>query len=126
MATGGQRYENKLRSRASSTPRGSASANPASNLYSGAAPLVFADHRRYSPADVQEIVAAARREQAEWVVTTRKDWVKLHELWPRAEAGEGKAGSAQAGAIPLYRLDAGLVLADPRGVLDARLRALFM
>ncbi len=74
-------------------------------------PLLFGDHRRYSRADVRRIAQAAQAGGAAGVVTTRKDWVKLQELWP-AEAPAG---------IALLRLDARLVLADPHGEFAARL-----
>ena len=79
--------------------------------------LGFPDHHRYGPNDAKLIMAAAQRCGARWVVTTRKDWVKLREYWPSPEEG--------AGAVELLRLDARLVLADPRGEFDARLRRLF-
>lgn len=79
-------------------------------------PLVFADHQRYSRADVKKITDTARQRGAEWVVTTRKDWVKLHDLWPLPDP---------AGVVPLFRLDVRLVMADPRGEFDTRLQGLF-
>lgn len=44
--------------------------------------LVFDDHHLYSAADVREIVATARQAGGASVVTTRKDWVKLSQVWP--------------------------------------------
>lgn len=79
-------------------------------------PRLFPDHRRYTQADVRDILAAAREPAAEWVVTTRKDWVKLAALWPAPGA---------AGGLPLYRLEVRVTLADPRGEFDVRLRKLF-
>ena len=80
-------------------------------------PLLFADHHRYRPRDIKTIMAATQRYQAEWVVTTRKDWVKLNEVWPpQSQAG---------GTVELFRLDGCLVLADPQGLFEARLQSLF-
>jgi tetraacyldisaccharide 4'-kinase len=50
------------------------------------------DHHRYTPADVARVTAAARAAGADFIVTTRKDWVKLHAMWP-------------AGEPPLVRVD---------------------
>jgi tetraacyldisaccharide 4'-kinase len=69
--------------------------------------LRFADHHRYDPNDVARIVAAAGDN---WVVTTRKDWVKLCPLWP--DRGP-----------PLVRLDMKLTLTAGAPEFDARLRA---
>jgi tetraacyldisaccharide 4'-kinase len=70
---------------------------------------LFADHHRYDAADVRAICAAAQRENAGLVVTTRKDWVKLHALWPDA-------------AVPLLRLDIKTVVTAGSTVLNERLR----
>ena len=70
---------------------------------------VFADHHRYNPADVAALDHAARREHADLVVTTRKDWVKLAPLWP-------------AGGPELVRLDVRLTWLDATDPFDARLR----
>jgi tetraacyldisaccharide 4'-kinase len=71
--------------------------------------LVFADHARYGRRAIRRIVERARRGRAEWVVTTRKDWVKLASVWPSE-------------APPLIRLDARLVLGEGVEELDRRLR----
>jgi len=71
--------------------------------------LVFADHARYDRRAIRRIVDHARRCRAEWVVTTRKDWVKLASVWPSE-------------ALPLFRLDARLVLGEGAEELDRRLR----
>ncbi len=70
---------------------------------------LFGDHHRYDARDVRAICAAAQREKAEWVVTTRKDWVKLHALWPAA-------------AVPLLHLDIKLTVTAGSATLDDRLR----
>ena len=70
---------------------------------------VFADHQRYTAAHVDAIRTTAGRANAELVVTTRKDWVKLEPLWP--DAGP-----------ELVRLDVRLSLHDGSEVLDAGLR----
>jgi tetraacyldisaccharide 4'-kinase len=69
--------------------------------------LRYADHHRYDPNDVTRIVAAAGDG---WVVTTRKDWVKLHPLWP--DRGP-----------PLVRLDMKLTLTAGAPEFESRLRA---
>ncbi|MFH1748594.1 MAG: tetraacyldisaccharide 4'-kinase [Planctomycetota bacterium] len=79
--------------------------------------LIFADHHRYSDADVEKIKQAARRQNVEWVVTTRKDWVKLSTLW--------STSSAETGDVELLRLDTRMVLADARGGFDRALQGLF-
>jgi tetraacyldisaccharide 4'-kinase len=71
--------------------------------------LVFADHHRYTPADVRAIDASAARAGAELVVTTRKDWVKLMPLWSDTQ-------------VELARLDIRLVLTGATEDLDVRLR----
>ena len=68
--------------------------------------LRFRDHHNYGPADVDNIVSAARDC---WVVTTRKDWVKLRPLWP--DRGP-----------PLMRLDIKLTLTAGFAEFDSRLR----
>lgn len=71
--------------------------------------VAFADHHRYSAADVAALGVAARRAGAEVVVTTRKDWVKLAPLWSDAQ-------------VSLVRLDVRLVLQGTVEEFDARLR----
>jgi len=46
--------------------------------------MVFADHRRYTRADVDRIVAAARAAGASVIVTTEKDFVRLLPFRPFA------------------------------------------
>ena len=52
--------------------------------------IVLADHDPYKPATVERVIAAARRVNADAVVTTQKDWSKLSrvegERWPCAVA----------------------------------------
>jgi tetraacyldisaccharide 4'-kinase len=73
------------------------------------AECTFGDHHRYDSADVRTICEAAQREKAEWVVTTRKDWVKLRDLWPAA-------------AVPLLRIDVKTVITAGSATLDSHLR----
>ncbi len=70
---------------------------------------LFADHHRYGSAEVDHIRAQAREAGAVWVVTTRKDWVKLRPLWPDDHPG-------------LLRLDMRIVWLDGEPILDAALR----
>lgn len=76
------------------------------------APQWFADHFRYTRDDAAGLVAAARNEGADWVVVTRKDWVKLAPLWP--------AGSARD-AAELVCVETRMSILDPDGVLDGAL-----
>lgn len=69
----------------------------------------FPDHHRYTPADAEAVAAAARAARAEWVVTTRKDWVKLAALWP-------------SGDPPLLRLDLRVEWLSGREAWQAALR----
>jgi len=69
----------------------------------------FPDHHRYTPADSAAVAAAARAARAEWVVTTRKDWVKLAALWP-------------SGDPPLMRLDLRVEWLSGREAWQAALR----
>ncbi len=39
--------------------------------------MIFADHHHYRPADVGAIGRTMQRHQADFCVTTAKDWVKL-------------------------------------------------
>lgn len=71
----------------------------------------FRDHFRYTPDDALGLLAAARREQANWVVTTRKDWVKLAPLWP--EPGSPR----NPGGVELVRVDADVNLIDLQDLL---------
>lgn len=72
---------------------------------------VFNDHHRYAGPDLERIDADAERAGAEYVVTTRKDWVKLVHLW----SGRRR---------PLVRLDMRVTWpeAATKTELDARLR----
>jgi tetraacyldisaccharide 4'-kinase len=74
-----------------------------------APPVLFGDHAVYGPQRVRAILEAARRSGAEWVVTTRKDWVKLHGLWPDT-------------AVPLVRLDIALSMKMGTADLDDHLQ----
>ena len=76
-------------------------------------PMLFPDHCRYTSRHVKKIIDLARRFGADWVVTTRKDWVKLAPLWPPADANAG---------INLVRLDVRSVLRDHDGVFEQVLR----
>jgi tetraacyldisaccharide 4'-kinase len=73
---------------------------------------VYPDHHNYERRDALAICAAARQRGAEWVVTTRKDWVKLVAVWPDA-------------GVELTRLDVRLRLLEASDDFDAQLRALF-
>lgn len=73
----------------------------------------FPDHHRYARRHVVEILDAARRLEADWVVTTHKDWVKLAPLWPVVALDR---------EIDLVRLDVRLVLRDEDGALERELR----
>jgi tetraacyldisaccharide 4'-kinase len=73
-------------------------------------PAVLDDHHRYTAADVTRVVGLAGQVGAESVVTTRKDWVKLHALWP-------------TDGPPLWRLDVRLQLAGDVAALDAAMQA---
>jgi tetraacyldisaccharide 4'-kinase len=83
--------------------------------------LRFADHHAYRKRDVRRIVKMAGQIGAEWVVTTRKDWVKLRWHWSEASAAKHRS----SGLPELYRLESRLVPEDPGGELDARLAGLF-
>ncbi|MDX2197850.1 MAG: tetraacyldisaccharide 4'-kinase [Phycisphaerae bacterium] len=73
--------------------------------------LVFDDHHRYSAADAQEIASIARQAGAASVVTTRKDWVKLSQVWP----SDGPR---------LLCVGVTVEIDDPRAELMKRLRAI--
>lgn len=70
-------------------------------------PSVFRDHHNYDRSDVGRLMDAARREGADVVLTTRKDWVKLHPLWPHED-----------GAPQLLRLDTRIRFLDGRDAFD--------
>jgi tetraacyldisaccharide 4'-kinase len=70
--------------------------------------LRFPDHHRYAASDVQRIRRAAQRCEADLVLTTRKDWVKLAPLWTSSD-----------GLPALARLDIRLIVHDPDGALDS-------
>jgi tetraacyldisaccharide 4'-kinase len=42
--------------------------------------LAFPDHHPYGATDLERVRLSARRTQADWVVTTEKDWVRLREV----------------------------------------------
>lgn len=79
---------------------------------SAAPPLLWGDHHRYDRRDVARICDAARRQTADVVLTTRKDWVKLAPLWPAD------------GEPELWRLDTRTALHDPDDELGRRLSEL--
>lgn len=70
---------------------------------------LFADHHHYNFADVDDIRGQARAASAVWVVTTRKDWVKLRVLWPDDRPA-------------LLRLDVRITWLDGESLVDATLR----
>ncbi len=74
--------------------------------------IVFGDHHRYTATDARFIQARAADAGASWVVTTRKDWVKLLALWP----DDGPE---------LVRIDIRLRWADGEDVLLGLLRGVF-
>jgi tetraacyldisaccharide 4'-kinase len=62
----------------------------------------FRDHHRYTCGELERLARHARRESADCLVTTEKDWINL----PR--------GSQQAlGGMKLLWLEIGIVLDDP-------------
>ncbi len=69
----------------------------------------FRDHHRYTAHDAAAAAVAARAARAEWVVTTRKDWVKLAPLWPTDDP-------------PLMRLDLRLEWLSGRETWQAALK----
>jgi tetraacyldisaccharide 4'-kinase len=71
--------------------------------------LELADHQHYGDRQLQQIAGATRQVGAAWVVTTRKDWVKLAPIWP-------------ADLPPLVRLDVRVELVQGAAELEARLR----
>ncbi len=77
-------------------------------------PLVFTDHAHYTPQDVQRIAARATTADADCVLTTRKDWVKLAPLWKAADPTP---------TVPLLRLDVQVRLVDPGDRLTERLES---
>lgn len=75
-------------------------------------PLIFRDHQRYTVKEAARIVAAAKKNGANWVITTRKDWVKLAPLWRNDES---------LAKLPLVRLDVTMTLGEDAERLDALL-----
>ncbi|TWT44132.1 Tetraacyldisaccharide 4'-kinase [Phycisphaerae bacterium RAS1] len=71
----------------------------------------FRDHHAYTAVDCAQIAAQARQCGAEWIVTTRKDWVKLMPLWR----------SLPDPSLPLLRLDVRMEIPVGR-LLDDALR----
>lgn len=76
-------------------------------------PMRYRDHHNYHRRDVRAICEQARAQDANLVLTTRKDWVKLAPLWPASDADTPR----------LARLDVRLALHDADGVLDEALDA---
>lgn len=77
------------------------------------APMIFRDHHRYTPRDARRILSTAMAADADLVLVTRKDWVKLAALWMALDAREKP---------DLARLDMRLEVRDPASVLDRLLR----
>ncbi len=61
--------------------------------------FLFPDHHDYKPRDVAEVIAAARRERVQGLVTTEKDWVRLARVWNEA--------------LPIYVVPLEVELLDP-------------
>lgn len=76
-------------------------------------PVIFDDHHRYSTADADNIRSAAVERDVEFIITTRKDWVKLAPLWRRADDSQ---------RAPLVRLDVRIAVDDAAGLLTAALQ----
>jgi tetraacyldisaccharide 4'-kinase len=57
----------------------------------------FADHHSYTPADLEVLVAQARKAGAQVLLTTEKDWVKI-----------GSLPAAKSCQPPIWRLDVGI------------------
>jgi tetraacyldisaccharide 4'-kinase len=64
----------------------------------------FPDHHAYSPAELDQLAAAARSLSAEGLVTTGKDWARLGERWD--------------GELPLWVLEVEARLMDAEPVLE--------
>jgi tetraacyldisaccharide 4'-kinase len=73
----------------------------------------FPDHYAYAAADIDPIVAAARRVGADAVLCTRKDWVKLAPLLQKSR-----------GDVEWLRVDLGVTIDDPQNHLGAALAGL--
>ena len=71
---------------------------------------VFPDHHAYSPAELDQLGAAARSLGAQGLVTTSKDWARLGERWD--------------GELPLWVLEVEARLADAAPVLELLDRSL--
>lgn len=69
-------------------------------------PIAFRDHYRYVAADVHAMLEIAAMRGCDAIVTTGKDWGKLHPLWP------------SDAPLPLLRLEIAMALRDPDGVLE--------
>lgn len=67
----------------------------------------FPDHHCYAAQDVASIIRETMHVDAAGVLTTRKDWVKLAPLWP-----------AKGEAPRLLRLEVGVTINDPEGIVD--------
>jgi len=48
---------------------------------------IFDDHHRYSQTDIRRLCDQAHRHNADWILTTRKDWTKTAELLHRHYRG---------------------------------------
>jgi tetraacyldisaccharide 4'-kinase len=64
----------------------------------------FPDHHAYSPAELDQLAAAARSLSAEGLVTTGKDWARLGERWD--------------GELPLWVLEVEARLGEAEPVLE--------
>jgi tetraacyldisaccharide 4'-kinase len=71
---------------------------------------IFPDHHAYSPAELDQLGAAARSLGAEGLVTTGKDWARLGERWD--------------GELPLWVLEVEARLGDAEPVLELLDRSL--
>lgn len=73
--------------------------------------LCYPDHHHYSDADLRRICERAESQQAEFLLTTRKDLVKIRQ--------------DQLGRVPLWALDIQLTFLDDPTLLIGMLRTLF-
>lgn len=48
--------------------------------------IEFGDHHRYKSPDLERLVRKSKENNAEYIVTTLKDAVKLEKIWPRNQA----------------------------------------
>ncbi len=47
--------------------------------------LAFRDHHRYNPSDLKRLIGRYRENDAQHIVTTLKDAVKLEKIWPQSQ-----------------------------------------